>query len=121
MHELSLAQSLLDIVCREAARLSAAVRVNAVNMKVGRFTALDRDALSFWFGLLAKEQLGTAPDLVIEEVDLVVKCPGCGAQERLEDPPIVCPRCGNGAVEIVSGRELDVWSIEVDEPTPTAG
>ncbi|MBU1896129.1 hydrogenase maturation nickel metallochaperone HypA, partial [Patescibacteria group bacterium] len=49
---------------------------------------------------------------------VVVHCNECGLSSTIEKPPFVCSKCGNGGIEIVSGRELMVVSIELADEEP---
>ena len=91
------------------------VRVEKVNLKVGKLAAVVPDSLRFCFEIAAKETpLGDAV-LNIEEIPVVAVCTECHQEWTIEEPVFACPECNSGAIEIISGRELDIESIEITD------
>jgi hydrogenase nickel incorporation protein HypA/HybF len=113
MHELSIAISMIDEVAEEAASRGG-LKVEAVHMRLGVFAGVDKAALLFAYELACEGTPLQGTRLVIETVPLVVFCPVC-EQERT--PPslyeICCPECLRATSQIVSGREMEVASLEV--------
>jgi len=113
MHELSIVLSILDEVGEESVARGLH-GVEAVHLKLGVFSGVDRDALIFAWEL-ARE--GTALEharLEIETVPLLIHCAACA---RDHSPPsnyqLICPVCDSPAESIVTGRELEVVALEV--------
>jgi len=94
----------------------AAARVERVNLRVGRLTAVVPESLRFCFGIVSRDTALDGAELSIDDVPVVAQCLDCGARSGIEEPPFVCGACGDGHLEIVSGRELTVTSIEVADP-----
>ena len=65
MHEMSLAESILQIV-EETARSSAADQVRAVRLEIGTLSHVERDALRFCFDAVTR---GTLADGARLEID----------------------------------------------------
>ena len=114
MHELSLAQSILDIVTREA-RLHGVPEISAVNISVGKFTHVLPSSLRFCFDLIKEDTAARRAELVIKQVALKTLCQDCGREFLLEEPEFICPLCGGERVRIMQGQELMIDSIEVPE------
>jgi hydrogenase nickel incorporation protein HypA/HybF len=74
------------------------------------------DALRFGFPVVATGTLVAGAELRIEPVAVQVQCDRCAAPRTLA-PPFVfrCPVCGQPAVKLVQGRELQIESIEIEE------
>jgi hydrogenase nickel incorporation protein HypA/HybF len=53
--------------------------------------------------------------LHIEEIPVVVSCRDCQAQWTINEPAFQCPQCQSSAIDVISGRELDIESIEIAE------
>ena len=51
--------------------------------------------------------------LAIEELPVVAKCRDCDSQWTISGPAFKCENCDSGSLEIISGRELDIESIEI--------
>ena len=91
------------------------VRVAKVNLSVGKLAAVVPDSLLFCFELVAEDTPFAGAELVIEEIPVVARCKDCQTRWTIEDSRFECPKCHSGQIEILSGRELDVMSIEVDD------
>ena len=115
VHELSIAQSLLDIVVQEAAR-HGVERVIRVGVRVGAFSAVVPSALTFSFDLIKEGTVAAEAELAIEEVPLTGRCQDCGqVLEDMESPIAECPACGSNKIELTQGRELTIAYIETDD------
>lgn len=112
MHELSIALSMLEQIEEEAARHSGAVL--AVQVKIGVLSGVDCDALSFAWEIAREGTDVAGARLEIERVPLLVRCPGCGVTHAPEMQAIFCPRCITPEQDILSGRELELTSLEIE-------
>lgn len=111
MHELSIAQSLLDIVLEESER-HGLKKVIAIRLQVGEMAAVVPDALNFCFESLSERTVAAGATLQIETLPVVARCSQCRISFEVENQNFVCPQCGYPALELVSGRELSVVGIE---------
>lgn len=111
MHEMSIAQSLLDIILEESSR-HAITQVKTVNLQIGAMAAIVPESLTFCFGLLSRETLADGASLAIETIPVVARCSDCGINYEVENQVFLCPQCGMPSLELISGRELSVVSIE---------
>lgn len=113
MHELSVAQGLIDVAC-EAAEREGNVRVTRLTVRIGRLSGVVRQALEFAFDLAAEGTLCHGAALAIEDVPVSVRCPVCREAKTLDDEyAFVCPTCGSPTPELLTGRELELVSLEV--------
>lgn len=112
MHELGVANEILDIALAEAGR-HAAKKVTSILLRVGVLRAIEPEHLSFLFAHLAHGTLADGATLTVLEEPVRVECPACG---NLEAPSIVweCPRCKGGVVAATGGDSLEIVSLEVD-------
>jgi hydrogenase nickel incorporation protein HypA/HybF len=53
--------------------------------------------------------------LSIEELSVVARCNDCKKEWTISNPAFTCPDCNSGSLDILSGRELDIESIELEE------
>ena len=116
MHEAGLAARIVEIA-EAKARQHEAVAVRSVRLRLGEFTGVVREALDFAFEALKRNTLLENAVLEVESVPLTGSCPDClwvGAPQQ--DFCLVCPQCGT-PVEILTGREMAVESIEIEEPS----
>lgn len=112
MHELSIALRLLELAERTA-RAQGARRVLAVHVKVGAWSGVVPMALRSAFEMARVDTPLAEARLEIEHSPLVLACPACGDQRRVEElAGLHCPQCGR-ACEVVGGRELELTALEL--------
>jgi hydrogenase nickel incorporation protein HypA/HybF len=111
MHELSIAEAVVDIALRHAD--GRPVRV--VELKVGHLRQVVPSALEFAFELVAEGTLLEGAELRMEDVPAAGTCRTCGAETPLPDFPLCCRHCGGFDVEVTRGEELLVDSLELQE------
>jgi hydrogenase nickel incorporation protein HypA/HybF len=68
MHELSIAMSIVEIACEEAAR-QAGLRVEAVHLKLGSLSGVAKDALLFSWDLACQDTAVAGAKLAVTEVE----------------------------------------------------
>jgi hydrogenase nickel incorporation protein HypA/HybF len=113
MHEMGIAMEILRIVQESIPPDMVGARVGRINLRVGRFSAVVPESLRFCFNVAADKTAAQGAELAIEEVPVLVQCQDCGHRWDVETPDFLCPQCGRGRVEMLSGRELDIVSIEI--------
>jgi hydrogenase nickel incorporation protein HypA/HybF len=113
MHELGIAASILDSVQAEAERQQG-LHICKVGIRVGELAGVDSDALQFGFECLVKGTSFEPLALEIESVPRMQRC-ACGNEFRMTDYDPHCPRCGEFMTECVSGDQLEIVFMEVDE------
>jgi hydrogenase nickel incorporation protein HypA/HybF len=114
MHELGIASSILDYVQTEARR-HPDVRITKVGVKIGELAGVDVDSLQFGFEAIVKDTEWEGLVLAVESIPRVQRCPKCQHEFRMADFDPECPKCGEFATQCISGEELDIAYMEVDE------
>ncbi len=114
MHELSIAESILDIVRRNVPQ-EELVNVRAVNMKIGDMAGVMCDSLDFSFTALTAETPLAGAWLSIDRIPYRIRCHTCDQTVGSEEGLGVCPLCLGTRVTVVSGTELQVESIDIHE------
>lgn len=115
LHEMGLAMQIIEIATASIPDDMKNVRVERVNLKVGKLAAVVPDSLRFCFDIIAKDTPLKGAELVIEEIDVVARCNDCQTKWTITEPVFSCKKCKSGSIEILSGRELDIDSIEIAE------
>ena len=112
MHEVALAQSIVEIV-REQARASDVRRVKTVHLRVGALANVEPDALCFGFESAARGTVAEGALLEIVRTRGEALCARCGRDVEVESRLSLCPACGSGQLLITGGEELRVTELEV--------
>ncbi len=119
MHELSIAESILDLI-RDHVQPADHRLVTSVKVRVGALAGVVPDSLEFCFSAITRETPFASATLEIEHIPAVVECSTCNTTFPSDMGIVVCPRCGNGNTKLISGTELQVAEIELLDPVEKA-
>lgn len=120
MHELGIAASVLQEARQEAMRRPG--RLRKVKVRVGELSGVNPEALSFSFEVLARDARLEPLELEIESCARRQRCRTCDKTFAVAGYDLTCPRCGAADTEFVSGDELELASLEMEDYEPsTAG
>jgi hydrogenase nickel incorporation protein HypA/HybF len=111
LHELAIAESVVEIARRHA----AGRQVTKVYLKVGHLRQVVPSALAFSFELVAQGTPVEGAELEMEEIPVTGRCRECGAESQLTEFPLQCAACRSFDLEILQGEELYVESLELEE------
>jgi hydrogenase nickel incorporation protein HypA/HybF len=114
VHELSLARAIVSIV-REHTNCSDPDYVARVNIRLGKSAGAVAGSLQLAFQALTAQGPLRRAALIIEEIPFCVHCFVCGMDSENADGVRICACCGKTDVEILSGTELEVSTIEMEE------
>ncbi|MBO4852666.1 MAG: hydrogenase maturation nickel metallochaperone HypA [Schwartzia sp.] len=112
MHEMAIAEGILDIAKEHAAR-EKSDRITKIGLLIGEMAGVEEDALRFCFSSLVQGTLAEEAELSIKRMPLVGRCDACDYEKQIENYNFICPKCGGG-LAVVSGRELRVEYLEMD-------
>jgi hydrogenase nickel incorporation protein HypA/HybF len=112
LHELGVANEILDVALAEADR-HAAKKVTSILLRVGVLRAIEPDHLFFLFAHLSHGTPADGALLEIREEPVRVECPACGVLEA-RSLPWECPRCKGSGVTATGGDSLEIVSLEID-------
>jgi hydrogenase nickel incorporation protein HypA/HybF len=112
MHELAITQSLFDIVLKQAEK-EKAKKVESITLVIGEMTGVVIDSVQFYIDLMSKNTIAEGAKVIFKSVPVKVKCRGCGKISELKPFDYECPFCKATSLEVISGKELLVESIEV--------
>ena len=111
MHELSIAESIVDVAVRHARGRP----VSRVEVSVGHLRQVVPSALAFAFELVAQGTAIDGAELVMNVVPAAGRCRTCGDESVLDGFPLLCRACGSADVAVTAGEELRVESLDVEE------
>ena len=114
MHELAIAESIVDVVGTRAAECNAA-RVKGVRLKIGEASGVVTDSLSFCFEMLTSlDPTLAGAQLWIDVVPHRARCRHCAKEFGVINFIAQCPTCQEWSNEIVSGTELQILEMEIE-------
>jgi hydrogenase nickel incorporation protein HypA/HybF len=114
MHEFGIANSVLD-AARAEAQLRPSMRLTKIVVRVGDLAGVDPDALSFCFEALVKETDWEPVVLEIERPAQRRGCPQCGREFDVVNHSTACPTCGETLTTFLSGNELELAYLEMED------
>jgi len=112
MHELSLVMSVVNTITNLCEQ-NKWKRVLRVTVKVGHLRQIEPEIFAFAF---SSAIIGTAlegAEISIIEMPIIFKCHSCNKSSDTEDFKFVCPNCGSLDVDLMSGMEFVIESIEI--------
>ncbi len=113
MHELSITQSMMDIVLDQA-RAAGAKKVTRINLVIGEMSGVVSDCVQFYFDFLKKGNVAEEATLDFRLVPVELKCRDCQTVFNPNESAWVCPNCHGNGLEVMKGQESYVDSIEVE-------
>ncbi|MFA6455771.1 MAG: hydrogenase maturation nickel metallochaperone HypA [Bacteroidota bacterium] len=114
MHELSIAQNIVDIVRQNVPEADWHM-IRSVVTIVGEQSGVVPESLRFSFHSITASTELEHTVLDIELVPFMIHCIECGVDSLTEQGSVQCPICGLFATTIVAGTELHVREIKMDE------
>ena len=114
MHELSLAQNIVEIV-EAAVPPESDPRASTIRIRVGELAGVVTDSLLFCFEAITQGTRFEHSRLELIPVAITARCNTCGAINRIVDSTFVCVECSGTGLSLLSGRELQVIEIELQD------
>lgn len=120
MHELSVISPIVQMADR-LAKENNVEQITAVQLLVGELHDMDEKWANHYYKRFSKGTALEGSELRIRRVPLVFRCRGCGAEKSythfsFAGVELKCDNCGSGDMEVISGREFEIESIEFVDP-----
>jgi hydrogenase nickel incorporation protein HypA/HybF len=113
MHELGITESLLSLALEQATQAQAQ-RITKIEVVIGQDSGASEESIKFYFDFLAPGTMAEGATLSFERVDTRFRCPGCQRLFSSAEAGGGCPNCGERRLELATGRELYLKSIDVE-------
>jgi hydrogenase nickel incorporation protein HypA/HybF len=113
MHEMGVAQNILDIAVA-AAQKEGAQKITRINLIAGELRGIVPMQLSFCFGIVSKDTIASGAYLNIEEVPVTAHCENCNSDFSVEEYQYICPKCSSTKIQLTGGTELRIKDIEIE-------
>jgi hydrogenase nickel incorporation protein HypA/HybF len=117
MHEMGIALQIIDIAAGAIPAELKGCRVEQIRLKIGKLSAVVPHCVIFCLEIAAKDTPLENAKVVIDEIPVTARCRSCTHEWQVEAAVFKCPDCRSGDLEMISGRELDVVTMDIaDEP-----
>jgi hydrogenase nickel insertion protein HypA len=113
MHEFALAQDIVNTIRKEVTE--DLEKILAINIDVGAFSGVVVDSLDFGLKAILPEGSNGRIKININTVPTIAVCE-CGHQYHLQDIFENCPACHAYDRKLISGTDITIKSVEIDEP-----
>lgn len=113
MHELSIAQSILDIV-NQHLPADKNTSVKSVKVRIGKLSNVLPDSLRFCFEAITKDSKFENTELLINFIPITIECKDCNKQTEISDYVFTCPACSSTNLQVVGGNDLNIEEIEIE-------
>jgi hydrogenase nickel incorporation protein HypA/HybF len=113
MHEISLMESIVDLVVDER-RKQVFSHVRMIRLTVGALGHAEPDALRFCFDAVTRGTIADGAALAIEIVPGAGWCAVCQQIVPMDERFAACPVCGDGPLRMTAGDELRLAELEVE-------
>ena len=117
MHEFSVCQSLLDQVSTIAAQHHAHA-VTQITLQIGPYAGVEPRLLCDAFEVARLGTVADKAELSIETQPVRVHCETCGEDSEAAINRLVCASCGDYHTRLISGDELLLASVELENDAP---
>jgi hydrogenase nickel incorporation protein HypA/HybF len=115
MHELSIAMSIVEMA-QEEAEARGNVQIEAVHLRLGKLSGVVKEALLSSYEMACETTVLEGSRLIIEEIPVEIFCGKCQLQRPIHSIQLFCcADCGTPSAEVVRGKELEVFALEIKE------
>ena len=113
MHEMSIAQSIIDIV-NDTLIEHEKEKLREIVVDIGELVAVVPESLQFCYEAIVNGTKYNNAELKINIKPLRIKCNDCEVESKIKKYSFVCPDCDSTNISILSGEELNIRYLEVD-------
>lgn len=114
MHELSIAESIIESALSFAAQQQA-TNITQMELEIGSISGVDKAALETALEIAVRNTILQDTTFIYNEITAEGKCRHCGNRYTLPDLFTPCPSCHQYAPEIITGKELKIKSVTFDD------
>ena len=113
MHEMSIAQNILEIV-DDTLNDNEKGGLKEIVVDIGELVAVVPDSLQFCYDTIVQDTVYKDAILTINIIPINIECPECGIKSSIEKFVFLCPNCSSPKIKVLSGEELNIRYLEVD-------
>lgn len=112
MHELSLAESILETI-EDKAKQQHFAHVSSLTLSIGALSCVDSDTLAWYLTQISENTLLANAKIEIQTIAGVMKCNQCHQPFNSDELYCCCPLCDSYDKTITSGNEMLISHIDV--------
>ena len=109
MHELSLCKAIADTATRHGAGRT----IDRVSLRIGHLRQVVPRTLESSWTIVTRGSSLEGAELFVDYVPVTLTCRDCLEETVLEDPVLRCGSCNSSAIDLVSGDEFMIETIDV--------
>ena len=113
MHEFTVTQNILYIVLQKAQEVEAR-QITRVDLRVGRLTGYVPECIKLQFDILSHNTAAAGASLSFNQPPTRLHCRKCDIDYTSDSFDLTCPHCRAMEIDILSGSELYVESMEAE-------
>ncbi len=114
MHELPVTENLLEITLRHAGQANAK-KVTDLYLVIGQLSSIIDDSIQFYWDIVSQDTIAEGALLHFRRIPTRMMCRACGHQYSPSGDDFACPECQSTQIQITSGDEFFLESINIDE------
>jgi len=114
MHELSIAQNILEIVKQNVSEEELS-KVRLIKLRIGEFAGIVVDSLEFCFEAVIADTILEKAKLDIDNIKVTGKCKSCDKNFSIKENIFKCPYCKSLDIEMTSGAEMQIVEFELED------
>jgi hydrogenase nickel incorporation protein HypA/HybF len=113
MHELSVAESILEISLRHA-QPAQARKISDIYLVIGQLSSIIDDSVQFYWDFISKDTPAEGARLHFRRIPAEFHCLDCDQNFMPCGGDLGCPNCSSNHVKITAGEEFYLEAIEVE-------
>jgi hydrogenase nickel incorporation protein HypA/HybF len=110
MHELTVAQSILDVVLKEAGQR----KITEISLVLGELACVAEESVKFCFEAISQGTRAEGALISLTKVQASFQCRHCLFEFGLDQEGL-CPSCGQRKSDLIRGKEFYIESVEVED------
>jgi hydrogenase nickel incorporation protein HypA/HybF len=112
---MSVCQALL-VQITQIAHEHRAAAVERITIAIGPLSGIDAAQLDSAFRVMRRGSVAAAAELVVDSVDIRIRCEACGGEAAALINRLTCSWCGGFRTRVIQGDELRLMRVELCVP-----
>lgn len=113
MHEMSIAQSIIDIAKDYAVKENAR-QVSELDLSIGTLSGIEFESLEFALDVCKKGTIIQNANIIISKIIAKAKCIDCNSEFEVVNLFDACPNCKSYSTQLICGKEMQVKSLVIE-------